>query len=75
MVTVITEGAFHRDSLYNMLRIRDVKVSVHVKCIVTAGELKEKAVDKLDALIADAFSFDNFAWQRECVRKELEEGT
>ena len=65
VVTVITEGAFHRDPLYNMLQIRDVKVSAHVKCIATAEELKEKSVDELDALIADAFSFDNFAWQRD----------
>ena len=31
VVTVITQGAFHRDPLYNMLQIRDVKVSAHVK--------------------------------------------
>lgn len=65
VVTVITEGAFHRDPLYNMLQIRDVKVSAHVKCIATAEEIKEKSVSELDALLADAFSFDNFAWQRD----------
>ena len=65
VVTVITQGAFHRDPLYNMLQIRDVKVSAHVKCIATAEEVKEKSVDELDALIAEAFSFDNFAWQRD----------
>lgn len=65
VVTVITEGAFHRDPLYNMLQIRDVKVGTHVKCIATAEEVKAKSVDELDALIAEAFSFDNFAWQRD----------
>ena len=65
VVTVITEGAFHRDPLYNMLQIRDVKVSAHVKCIATAEEVKAKSVDELDALIAEAFYFDNFAWQRD----------
>ena len=65
VVTVITEGAFHRDPLYNMLQIRDVKVGAHVKCIATAEEVKAKSVDELDALIAEAFSFDNFAWQRD----------
>jgi len=64
-VTVITQGAFHRDPLYNMLRIRDVKVCAHVKCIATAEEVKEKSVDELDALLDEAFSFDNFAWQRD----------
>ncbi len=65
VVTVITEGAFARDPLYNMLQIRDVKVSAHVKCIATEEELKEKSVAELDALLDEAFSFDNFAWQRD----------
>ena len=65
VVTVITQGAFHRDPLYNMLQIRDVKVSAHVKCIATRDELKEKSPSELDALIDEAFSFDNFAWQRD----------
>ena len=65
VVTVITQGAFHRDPLYNMLQIRDVKVSAHVKCIATAEELKEKSVEELDALLAESFAFDNFAWQRD----------
>ena len=65
VVTVITQGAFHRDPLYNMLQIRDVKVSAHVKCIATPEEIKEKSVEELDALIDEAFSFDNFAWQRD----------
>jgi len=65
VVIVITQGAFHRDPLYNMLQIRDVKVSAHVKCIATAEEVKAKSVDELDALLAESFSFDNFAWQRE----------
>ena len=65
VVTVITQGAFHRDPLYNMLQIRDVKVSAHVKCIATPDEIKEKSVAELDALLDEAFSFDNFAWQRD----------
>ena len=65
VVTVITQGAFARDPLYNMLQIRNVKVSAHVKCIATAEEIKEKSVAELDALVDDAFSFDNFAWQRD----------
>ena len=65
VVTVITQGAFARDPLYNMLQIRNVKVSAHVKCIATPEELKEKSVAELDALLEEAFSFDNFAWQRD----------
>ena len=65
VVTVITQGAFHRDPLYNMLQIRDVTVSAHVKCLATAEELKELSVAELDARLDEAFSFDNFAWQRD----------
>ena len=65
VVTVITKGAFARDPLYNMLQIRDVKVSAHVKCIATPEEVKEKSVAELDALLDEAFSFDNFAYQRD----------
>ena len=65
VVTVITQGAFHRDPLYNMLKIRDVKVSAHVTCLATPDEIREKSVEELDALLDKAFSFDNFAWQRD----------
>ena len=65
VVTVITKGAFARDPLYNMLQIRKVQVSAHVKCLATAEEVKEKSVAELDALLAEDFSFDNFAWQRD----------
>ena len=65
VVTVITQGAFHRDPLYNMLQIRDVKVSAHVKCIATPEEIKSKSVEELDALLDESFAFDNFAWQRD----------
>ncbi|MBR4077807.1 MAG: hypothetical protein IKK17_04295, partial [Oscillospiraceae bacterium] len=65
VVTVITQGAFARDPLYNMLQLRKVKVSAHVKCIATTEELREKSVAELDALLDEAFSFDNFGWQRD----------
>ena len=65
VVTVITRGAFHRDPLYNMLQIRDVQVSAHVKCIASAQEVKELSVAELDARLDESFAFDNFAWQRD----------
>ena len=65
VVTVITSGAFARDPLYNMLQLRKVKVSARVKCLCTAEEIKEKSVKELDALLDDAFSFNNFAWQKQ----------
>ncbi len=65
VVTVITQGAFARDPLYNCLQLRKVKVSAHVKCLFTPEELKEKTVRELDEALDREFSFDNFAWQRD----------
>ncbi len=65
VVTVITQGAFARDPLYNMLQHRKVQVSAHVKCLFTSEQIKEKSVAELDAALDEAFSFDNFAWQRD----------
>ncbi len=65
VVTVITQGAFARDPLYNGLQKRKVRVSAHVKCLMTAEDVKAKSVRELDELLDEAFSFDNFAWQRD----------
>lgn len=65
VVTVITEGAFARDPLYNCLQKRNVKVSAHVSCLATPEELKTMTVAELDEKLDKLFSFDHFAWQRE----------
>ncbi len=64
VVTIITKGAFARDPLYNMLQLRKVNVSAHVKCLLTAEEIKEKSTKELDKLLDEEFSFDNFEWQK-----------
>ena len=65
VVMVTTRGAFARDPLYNGLQKRKVRVSAHVQCLVTCEDLKSKSVRELDGLLDEAFSFDNFAWQKE----------
>ncbi len=65
VVTVITQGAFQRDPLYNGLQLRKVKVRADVTCMATAQEIKKKTVAELDGMLDEAFSFDNFAWQKE----------
>ena len=65
VVTVITEGAFARDPLYNCLQKRKVKVSARVNVLATAEELKTLTVTELDARLDAAFVFDNFRWQQE----------
>ena len=65
VVTVITQGAFARDPLYNCLQKRRVTVQADVTCLATAAQIKELSVAQLDALIDQAFSFDNFRHQQE----------
>ena len=65
VVTVITQGAFARQPLYNNLRKRKVPVSAHIKCLFTPEQLKEMTVAELDAKLDEVFTFDNFAWQQD----------
>ncbi len=65
VVTVITQGAFARDPLYNCLQKRRVQVSADVTCLLTAEDLKTKTVAQLDAMLDEAFGFDSFRWQQE----------
>ena len=65
VVTVITQGAFARDPLYNGLQLRKVKVRADVTCLYTAQEIKEKTVAELDAGLDEAFGFDQFRYQQE----------
>ena len=65
ILTIITEGAFLRQPLYNNLKLRKIKVSAHVNCLLTREEIAEKSVEELDAIIDKAFSFDNFKAQFE----------
>ena len=73
VVTVITDGAFLRDPLYNNLQLRKTKVSAKVTCLFTKEDLKSKSTKELDKLLDEAFSFDNFAAQYE-NKVEIKEG-
>lgn len=65
VVTVMTDGAFLRDPLYNELQLRKVKVSAKVTCLFTAQEVAEKSAEELSKGLEEAFKFDNFARQWE----------
>ena len=65
VVSITTYGAFTRDPLYNGLQIRKTPIRAEVRGLLTAEEIKEKSVDELDAILDEAFSFDQFAWQRD----------
>ena len=65
VVTIITHGAFSREPLYNMLRHRKVDIYADVTYLLSPDEIAEKSTDELNAIINEAFSFDNFKWQQE----------
>ncbi len=65
VASVITEGAFLRDPLYNGLRKRKVEVSATVKYLLTPEEIKEKSSTEITDLINKEFTFDAFATQKE----------
>ncbi len=65
IVTVITQGAYTHDPLYNGLQLRKVKVSADVTYLLSPEDIKGMSVEQINEKIKDVFSFDNFAWQRE----------
>lgn len=65
VVTVITQGAYTRQPLYNVLKKRKVKVRADVTCLFTPEELREMSVAQLDEALDRMFGFDSFAWQQE----------
>ena len=62
---VRTDGAFLRTPLYNELKNRKVNVSATVSCLLTPEEIANRSVEELDAVLDEAFGFDQFKWQRE----------
>ena len=65
VVSIITDGAYLYDPLYNELQKRKVKVSAKVKVLFTPEEIKEKSVSQIEERLLDEFSFDNFKNQLE----------
>ena len=65
VVTVITQGAYFHQPLYNDLQKRKVKVRADVTCLFTREELKTLSVAELDARLEEKFTFDNFRWQQQ----------
>ena len=65
VVTVITQGAFARQPLYNGLRKRKVQVSADVTYLLSPQDIKSMSVAELDGVLDRAFGFDNFQYQQQ----------
>ena len=67
VVTVITQGAFARDPLYNCLQKRKVKVSAKVRCLATPEELKAMTVAELDAKLGRLFWLSSWLLEQQIL--------
>ena len=65
VVMIRTDGAFLRDPLYNMLQLRQVKVSAKMSYLLSPEDIAQKSVEELNTVLKEAFTFDNFRVQQE----------
>jgi len=65
VVFIETFGAFHRDPLYNGLRLRDVKVSAKVTYLMSPEEIKNMKPEDINIKLKECYSFNYFKWQKE----------
>lgn len=65
VVTIITQGAYSREPLYNMLQHRKVDISADVTYLLSAEDAQSLSSIEINQKIQEVFSFDAFRWQRE----------
>lgn len=65
VVMIRTYGAFQRDPLYNLLKLRNVDVSADMEYLLSSEEIASLTSDDINSLISSRFSFDHFQWQKE----------
>lgn len=65
VMTIIADGSFLRQPLYNGLKKRKVKVTAHYKCLLTSEQIENLTADEIDGLLKKEFSFDYFKSQKE----------
>ena len=65
VLMIKTTGAFLRDPLYNMLKLRKVDVSASIEYLMSPEDIKEKSLDEINEILKKCFTFDHFKWQKE----------
>ena len=64
VLTIVTNGCYLHQPLYNNLRKRKVPISAKMQCLFTRDDLANKSAEDLQADIEKTFTFDNFKAQR-----------
>ena len=65
VVMIRTYGAFQRDPLYNLLKLRNVDVSADMEYLLSSEEIASLTSDDINSLVSSRFAFDHFQWQKE----------
>ena len=65
VVTIITDGAYLYDPLYNELKKRKVKTSAKVKLLLDKDGIANNSAEQIQEMIENEFAFDNFKSQYE----------
>ncbi|MBQ4397613.1 MAG: 1-acyl-sn-glycerol-3-phosphate acyltransferase [Clostridia bacterium] len=65
VVMIKTSGAFLRDPLYNMLQVRKVPVSAHMRYVLSPEDIAQKSVEQLNEILRELFTFDYFREQQQ----------
>ena len=65
VVTIITQGAFLRQPLYNNLKLRKVNVKAKMEYVLSKEDILEKTEEKINSIIKSKFDFDDFKYQQE----------
>ena len=64
LVTIITDGAFLREPLYNNLQPRKVKVTAKMEYVLSPEQIGEMTDEQINRVINEKFSFDAFRDQQ-----------
>ncbi len=64
VVTMITEGAYLHDPLYNNLQLRKTKVRVKATYLLSKEDIQKKSAEELNELMREVYSFDAFKQQQ-----------
>lgn len=65
VVSVITENAFLRQPLYNMLNKHDVKVSAKAKVLFSKEDIKNLSIEEINKSLKEEFSLDYWKTQKD----------
>ena len=65
VITIITNGTFFFDPLYNNLQYRKANGYADMKYLLSKEDIKNKSIDEINEIINNEFKFDQFKWQQE----------